>query len=442
MTLLEICLPQKFYPETKYTFEILLEEFLDLSCSFRMDAGLKDFEIRGPGLKTIIIKNQFFIRYEEPEGYIRKEAIPGAIMSWSDPEWSLKNLPVIYGEGILEDTREAYVLHADLIASTYFMLSRWEEVVDDQKDEHDRSTASLSLAFRYQFLDRPVVNEYADLLWLLLLKAGYVGKRKHHMYTPVVTHDVDQPYQWPDWYTSLKHLGGDLLKRRDLRMFSDNLGSLVRTRFFNQPDPFDQHQYMLDLAERYGLKVYFNFLISRSSRNDEALSSHDHRLVSLIRSVEDAGHTIGFHPGYNRYLEPEPFNQELAELQNLVRQKIKSGRQHFLRFRVPFTWRLWDQAGFEWESSLAYSGQPGFRCGTCYTFTVYDCLERKKLRLREKPLLLMDATLVFYQKKPVDSGLTRLKDQCKKHGGEWVTLWHNNLVHHPLLNGFEELIYT
>lgn len=440
--MLEISLPQKFHLETQYAFEILLDEFLGQSCLFNVEPELRDFEIKGPELKKIVIKNQFFSRYEEPEGYIRKEAIPVNVVTWSDPEWSLKSLPVIYGEGSLEDTHQAYVLHADIIASTYFMLSRWEEIVDDQKDEHGRSTATASLAFRYRFLDRPVVNEYADLLWSLLVKAGLKGKRKRFTYSPVVTHDMDQPYQWPDWFTSLKHLGGDLLKRRDARMFGKNFGSLIRTRFYGQPDPFDRHQYMLDLAARYGLKAYFNFIISRSSKYDEALSIHDPRLASLIRTMEDAGHFIGFHPGYNSCLEPEAFNQELVVLQNLVRQKIRSGRQHFLRFRVPFTWRLWDQAGMDWESSMAYSDHPGFRCGTCYTFTVFDCLERKKLNLREKPLLLMDATLVFYQKKPVTAELTQLKDQCKKHGGEWVTLWHNNLVNDPLLEGFEELIYT
>ncbi len=440
--MLEISLPRNFHPETKYTFEILLDEFLGQPCIFKVEPEAHDFEIKVTEQKKIIIKNQFFSRYEEPEGYISKVAIPGNVIIWSDPEWSLHNLPVIYGEGRLEDTHQAYVLHADIIASAYFMLSRWEEIVDELKDEHGRSTATASLAFRYQFLHRPVVNEYADLLWQLLVKSGFSGKRKNHTYTPVVTHDVDQPYQWPDWYTSLKHLGGDLLKRRDARMFGKNLRSLIQTRFYSRPDPYDQHQHMLELAAQHGLKVYFNFMISRSSKYDESLSIHDPRLASLIRSIEDTGHFIGFHPGYNTCLEPKAFSQELAILQNLVRQKIRSGRQHFLRFRVPITWRLWELAGMDWESSMGYSDHPGFRCGTCFTFTVFDCLERKKLQLREKPLLLMDATLVFYQKKPVTAELHQLKEQCKKHGGEWVTLWHNNLVNDPLLTDFEELIYT
>ena len=86
----------------------------------------------------------------------------------------------------------------------------------------------------------------------------------------------------------------------------------------------------------------------------------------------------------------------------------------------------------EWESSMGYSDLPGFRCGTCYAYPVYDCIERKKLKLREKPLIVMDATLVHYLKSVELTGLNALK--------EWLTIWHNDLVGHPLLKDFHSLI--
>lgn len=437
--MLSIHIPEAWATEIQYTFSILLEEFLGQHCIYAMHRD-DDFKISFTGGKTIYIKNEFFRHYKESKGYIQKKSLPDKCLTWSDHDLHIQDLPVLYGKPGLKETDDSYIILADLNASAYFLLSRWEEVIDDRRDEHKRSQGIHSMAFKYHFLQRPIVNEYVDLLWTVLTKAGYNGTRKKHNYKYVITHDMDQPYQWPDWYTGIKHLGGDILKRRDLTMAKNNLNSFYKTMALGAVDPFDHHQYLLDVAEKNGYQAHFNFIISRKSKYDQALSIDDPRLKSLIDRIESAGHIIGYHPGYHVYINQQRFNAELALLQGLVKQDIISGRQHFLRFKISDTWRLWDQAGMQWESSMGYSDIPGFRCGTCYTYTVFDCIERKKLKVKEKPLILMDATLVYYQKSWNPHSLYALKNECKKHGGEWVSIWHNDLVKNELIKDFESLI--
>ncbi len=436
-----ITIPSKFTPEIKYTFEILINEFLGQSCDFVLQADNQDFHISGNGIKTLIIKNVFFNHYLEPTGYLSSTALPRSIVYWSDTSLFLDQLPILYGQGRLEESTTDFTLYADIIASSYFMLSRWEELVDDSKDIHQRSTATSSIAYQYHFLDRPIVNEYADLLWTLLCKAGYTEKRKTRTFECVVSHDIDQQYQWPDNLTSIKHLAGDLIKRRDLSLFSKNLKTYIQTTWFKHPDPFDHHLQLLDLADEHGVRACFNFIVSQSSSFDQGLSPDDPRMLKLIRLIENRGHEIGFHPGYGSYLDGQNFEQELAVLQNLTQQKIQGGRQHYLRFKTPYTWRLWEQAGMLWESSLGYSDRPGFRCGSCYSYTVFDCLDRKKLKLKEKPLILMDASLIYYMTDWSLDEMQKLRAHCQKHEGEWTTIWHNDLVSHPKLAEFESLIY-
>lgn len=436
-----ITIPPKFSPEIKYTFEILMDEFLGQSCEFEMKAEVTDFHISGQGIKPLIIRNIFFNHYLEPTGYLSSTALPRQIVYWTDTSLSLDQLPVLYGQGRLEETTTDLTLCADIIASSYFMLSRWEETVDKNQDQHQRSSASSSTAYRYNYLHRPIVNEYADLLWTLLIRAGYTGERKKHVFETAVTHDVDRQYQWPNVFTGIKELGGDLIKRKNLSLFGNNLVSMFRTLGLNQRDPFDQHNYQMDLAEQNGIRACFNFIVSRSDRNDQPLSTRDPRLKNLIRQIELRGHQIGFHPGYDTYLDYQRFENELNTLQNLADQKIEGGRQHFLRFKVPYTWRLWERAGMVWESSLGYADMPGFRCGSCYSYSVYDCLERKQLSLKEKPLILMDATLVYYLKSWDINEVIKLRNQCVLHGGTWMTIWHNDLVGHPLLHQFKKVIY-
>lgn len=436
-----ISIPSNFTPEIIYTFEILIEEFLGQSCEFEVLPGLIDYKIKCTANKSLVIKNSFFYKFKEPLGYISTLALPDQIEYWSDSNLSISQLPILYGKPILQESETELTLHADLVASSYFMLSRWEEVIDESKDIHQRSTATTSIAFRYHFLDRPIVNEYADLLWKLFTKAGYSEKRKIRNFEISVSHDVDQQYQWPDLYTSVKHLAGDLIKRKDARLFGNNLKSYFQTLLFNHPDPFDHHHKLLDLADLHQVRACFNFIVSCSSPYDQGLSPDDPRMFKLIKRIEDRGHQIGFHPAYGSYLDGQSFEQELAVLQNLTKQKMRGGRQHYLRFKVPYTWRLWEQAGMEWESTLGYSDRPGYRCGTCYSYTVFDCLDRKKLKLKEKPLILMDATLIYYMTEWSLEEMQKLRSHCQKHSGEWVTIWHNDLVSHPKLKEFESLIY-
>ena len=77
-----------------------------------------------------------------------------------------------------------------------------------------------------------------------------------------------------------------------------------------------------------------------------------------------------------------------------IRQAAWGGRQHYLRFAVPETWRHYASAGLSYDATLAHADQPGFRCGTCYDFPVYDLEQRCPLPLRERPLTVMELTLL------------------------------------------------
>lgn len=438
---MNVTIPSFHSPEIQYTFEILLEEFLGLNISFTYSTDAKsDFILESDGMSKLTIKNHFFSKFLIENSYLSKSAFPKNVTYWTDPALGVVKLPILYGESKIAEDQNQYVLHADLISSSYFMLSRWEETADDQKDEHGRSTGKNAIAYKYDFLHRPIVNEYADLLWKVLTLAGFNGNRKKHTYTSVITHDIDQPYQWPSWYINIKHLAGDLIKRRSFNRFAGNVKTLYQTGIQRKKDPFDNHDYLISLANNHGYQAHFNFIISTQSRYDLSLPVSDPRLKSLIHKIESNGHIIGYHPGYNVFTDEMIFKKELDQLQAIVSQKITSGRQHYLRFKVPDTWKIWDAAGMQWESSMGYSDLPGFRCGTCYSYSVFDCIERKKLKLKEKPLILMDATLVHYLKSADMPVLHSLKAECKKHGGEFMTILHNDLVNHPILKDFPSLI--
>ncbi|MBK6480961.1 MAG: hypothetical protein IPF93_22565 [Saprospiraceae bacterium] len=139
------------------------------------------------------------------------------------------------------------------------------------------------------------------------------------------------------------------------------------------------------------------------------------------------------------YLDQKIFNEELAS-PTIGKQKIMAGRQHYLRFKVPDTRRLWDQASMEWK---APSDMPIFPdLGVAPAIPTPSLIaSRKKMKVKEEAV---DLNGCYADLLPAQLGRRRLasaQNEDIKHGGEWVTLVHNDLVKHPALKGLEELFY-
>jgi len=76
---------------------------------------------------------------------------------------------ILFGTPEVEQINGKIVVNADIIASSFFLLARYEEwVCNDVFDEHSRFEGKKSLQYRANFLHRPLVDEYAISLrkWL------------------------------------------------------------------------------------------------------------------------------------------------------------------------------------------------------------------------------------------------------------------------------------
>ena len=95
---------------------------------------------------------------------------------------------------------------------------------------------------------------------------------------------------------------------------------------------------------------------------------------------------------------------------------------------MPQTWQVWEEAGMEWDATLSYASVPGFRCGVCYSFPVFNVQTKKQLKLVERPLILMEQSCIHYLKQsPEEMKKTaqQLIEQVARYQGEFVLLWHN-----------------
>jgi hypothetical protein len=115
-------------------------------------------------------------------------------------------------------------------------------------------------------------------------------------------------------------------------------------------------------------------------------------------------------------------------MQDIVRRKIKMSRQHYLRFRLPQTYRALITLGIEHDYSMGYARETGWRASTCSAFRFYDLELEEETELYVHPFPFMDSVYQDYLKLKPEAAWEEIKtfaDQTKFNGGEFISVMHN-----------------
>ena len=191
--MITIYVPDKFVPERTYILDICFGYFLGLRYEIKVVTEQCDYIIDINNDKQLLIRDHFFSHFEDGLSYLRQESIPDRTIFSHNPFAPETDIPVIYGNEEMEVSQDKIICGLDIFASSFFMLTRWEEYADASRDNYDRFPASASLALKCGFLHRPVVNEYVEMLWSMLLHLGCNQERKVWKYRLTLTHDIDAP---------------------------------------------------------------------------------------------------------------------------------------------------------------------------------------------------------------------------------------------------------
>jgi hypothetical protein len=322
------------------------------------------------------------------------------------------------------------VFYVDIIATTLFMLSRWEETVVPTRDEHGRFPATASVAYKQGFLDRPIVDEYAMILraWLKVLRPNWEPKR--NSFRIKLSHDIDHVQRFPNWRKGVRTTIGDLLKRRNLELAKGNgIDTLARVVNPGWDRYYQGIQDLAELSKEYGLgNDAFYFMAAEHGLLDEGYDVGSPFVKECIEHLVEEGFEIGLHPSYRASDDPSRIAKEKARLDAVLGHSDYGGRYHYLRFQPPESWRYMEQAGLTYDATMTYAEQPGFRCGTCHPFQPFDIEADREIEIVERPLIAMEKTFQNYQgfspSQTLDK-ILQLARKCRRVEGEFSLLWHN-----------------
>lgn len=434
--------------EIEYIIAVILDEFLGLDFIISSQTSDNNSIIITANDKKIELPNTFF--KVASKSWLQPESLPKTpLKQWNTSEFGIinyrldGNLPVLYGIPKCKIENDYIYLGLDIFGSAFFMLSRYEEVVNKERDSHGRFPATASLAYQEGFLHRPIINEYIDILWACIKNLWPTIERKKRDFRFLLTHDVDSPYDTDLYHLKklLRRVGADILKRKSI---SEAVGTIRNSIIVKQEgykkDPYNTFEYIMEQSERKNIKSAFYFIADHSAGAiDGDYHINDDRIRTLLRNIYNRDHEIGLHTSYNTYQNENQTKKEFNLLKNVceqegIIQKCWGGRQHFLRWEAPTTFRNWDVANLDYDSTLTYADMPGFRCGICYEYTTYDVVQRMSLRLKERPLIIMESSIITDNYLGLGLSVAAfeqfkiLKDTCRKYSGDFTLLWHNSML--------------
>lgn len=344
-------------------------------------------------------------------------------------------------ERLIEETEHGYRINFDILSFAIWMMSQHEATVNPTRDQHQRFPAIASHAFRHDYLERPLVDEWLVVLGEVIKKTWPGLTLRSHDFSIEVSHDVDLPsaYMFKNWDSILRISASHLLRhgrcRESINALAIRMASKNR---LNTRDPANTFDWILRNSQKNSIKNAFYFISGGTNRLYDADYTIEHKAIRhLLNDIHQQGHEIGLHPSYDTFLNQKLFLRQAEKLKAVcseenIHQEKWGGRMHYLRWSQPETAYLWEQAKMDYDSTAGFPDRAGFKCGTCFEFPAIDPTNFAMLNLRIKPLIAMEVSILSEDYMGIQSmedafnKFSKLKDMCRKVNGRFSLLWHNS----------------
>ena len=137
------------------------------------------------------------------------------------------------------------------------------------------------------------------------------------------------------------------------------------------------------------------------------------------------------HPSWKSNSNPLLVNEEKKQLERISKKAITNSRQHYIKLKLPETYRRLIKNEINNDFSMGYGNVNGFRASAASSFFWFDLKENKTTSLRLYPFCFMDATSHYSLNQSAEEGLGELmyfKNICQHYNGLFISIFHNNTI--------------
>ena len=335
-------------------------------------------------------------------------------------EWS--GIPCFF------QTAEHEPIACDLLAASFYLLTRYEEYLPHVSDEHGRFPAAQSLGARHGFLTLPVVDLWAQrLLGLLTEQFGDLKAQKNvYHYCSMLNVSASHEFLYRGF---LRQISGVLMDILGFKL--RRLGYRALVGMGMKRDPYDFYEEVLKAHKKLGQVPKVFFQLAQYGPFDKNVSPYNRHFQHLIKSVGDYAQ-IALAASYASFDDPELLLEEKKVLSDIVHRPIDSCKTRYNRLNIPLTYRDMVDAGFTQDYSMGYTHDLGFRAGTCTPFYFYDLYLEMQQPIMVYPFAVQDYALL--KEKSVADALRKMQamyDQVHQLGGWMGVIFSMELLGSP-----------
>ncbi len=442
--------PEQFVPKAQYAIRVLLAPY-DVSIKW---SDINDVAQNG-GLYYGVLPLPD-VRFEKPVVCI--ESLPrtwgffdtGARYNATDvthTEFRRSGpIPILFGSHFIDNGPDGVTMvYADIVASAFFWLSDWQDVTRAERDTHDRQPFQGSLQQFLRLHKRALVDEYSDLLAMMMEPLVSLGMRSSN-WKVVFSHDIDRIRKKTAGIVIRESLDYLILNRqkvpikRRLERWRASMGQMARGA-----DAYEAS--IMQILHGHELRGIQGCFLLKSVLNRHLHDANDYLgypfFDSMLRSIRDRGMEVGYHSGYVAGHDTDQLRAEYGRLSNRVGETIGVHRSHYLRYKEGVTFPALDALGVKVDSSVAWAEQTGFRAQTCRPYPLFDIASNRQLDVVEIPLSVMDTQPFGYMKlKPEDAvaDAASMMDTVIRHRGVMVWNFHHHIYDEIDAPGWDRLL--
>jgi hypothetical protein len=273
----------------------------------------------------------------------------------------------------------------DWLGLIFWFLSRQEEYqMKNQQDQHGRFSPTFSPLFKLDKYRYPWVDFWVERLREQLLDAAILTQRLET--DTEISFDIDHMLAFRE-KGAYRNAGGLV---RDFFAFRfGKIAKRISVLTGISADPYASIP-EIEFQLRPGMNPSFFIWIGDYGPFDKGLSYENPVLRKTVKLLSEK-YRIGLHPSYAVFSSPGKLKKEKGRLEQIVEMGIAHNRFHYLRFRLPESYRLLISNGIEHDFSMGFSEIPGYRAGTGWPFYWYDLEREEKTRLLIHPFAIMDS---------------------------------------------------
>ncbi|WP_394747247.1 polysaccharide deacetylase family protein [Spongiimicrobium salis] len=364
------------------------------------------------------LQSEFFIRSNELLFEQGINDIQITMGTWED-------VPCFFSAG------DRSTIPFDIFSASFYLLSRYEEYLPHIKDVHGRFSPKESIAYKYNFLQLPIVEIWAFKFFEKLRERFPEVKlvQKKYQYTSIIDVTSSHGFAHKGLVRSIAGVFLDLSSFKIRRMIRR---ILVWTRI--RKDPYDNFAFLIALHKEKAIQSMFFFLFAEYSTYDKNVSPNNNKFKYLIKSIADYS-IVSLATSYVSFGNIDLLKKEKKRLANVINRPINCSRARYNRVDIPETYRDLVTAEFTDDYTMGYTHEIGFRAGTSVPFYFYDILLEVQQPIRVHPFAIHDYALRdFKHKEEILTHLSSIHKRLKEVNGHFVTIFSNELLggEHPV----------